>query len=397
MSTISADEYFDRLHRTSSLLDEENIKIIRTMKEQGPRNLQNIARASKIPYTTVYSRVTKLESAGLFNTYIHPNYSRIGLSQAIVLITPFPGRELLAKESIRIAQYWLKIARCIGECNGYFALVAVPSSNTRDFEEYLDQLVARGVIRNSRVTWLGESNSPIPNFDYYNFDKKTWNFDWKRWLGLFKHRDKPSSRTPKPTESNFDKRDLIILKELTKDARTTLVTLAKMLSISLPAAKYRFEGLVEKGLIEDYVINVLPFAYDVSDLSEVRLDFKDEASMRTGEKALSELPFVLTISPLRGLNSLSVRTYIPRVELNNMMNFLSLLVKENILTSYSYLQLDPMTLIASTLGYKTYSDETGWFYDNRKFLDAVDNVVSNWPRREAETITLPTLPTASLQ
>jgi len=268
---------------------------------------------------------------------------------------------------------------------------------TRDFEEYLDQLVARGIIRNSRVTWLGESKSPIPNFDYYDFDKKTWDFDWKRWLGLFKHRDKPPPRASKSAESNFDKRDLIILKELTKDARTTLVTLAKMLSISLPAAKYRFEGLVEKGLIEDYVINVLPFAYDVSDLSEVRLDFKDESSMRTGENALAELPFVLTISPVRGLNSLSVRTYIPRVELNNLMNFLSLLVKENILTSYSYLQLDPMTLAASTIGYKAYSDETGWFYDNRKFLDAVDNLVSNWQRREAEAITPPTLPVASLQ
>jgi DNA-binding Lrp family transcriptional regulator len=378
------------------LLDEENIKIIRTMKQQGPRNLQRIARASKIPYTTVYSRVSKLEGAGLFNTYIHPNYSRIGLSQAVVLVTPFPGRELLAKESIKIAQYWLKIARCIGECNGYFALVAVPSSNTRDFQEYMEQLVARGVIRSSRVTWLGESTSPIPNFDYYDFEKKTWNFDWKRWFGLFKRRDKIPPRT-KPAESSFDKRDLIILKELTKDARTTLVTLAKMLSISLPAAKYRFEGLVEKGLIEDYVINVLPFAYDLSDLSEVRLDFKDESSMRIGEKSLSELPFVLTISPVRGLNSLSVRTYIPRVELNNLMNFLSLLVKENILVSFSYLQLDPMTLTASTIGYKAYSDETGWYYDNRKFLDAVDNLVSNWERREPEAITLPALPIASLQ
>lgn len=379
------------------MLDEENIKIIRTMKEQGPRNLQKISRASKIPYTTVYSRVTKLESAGLFNTYVHPNYSRIGLSQAMVLVTPFPGRELLAKESIRIPGYWLKIARCIGECNGYYALVAVPSSNTRDYEQYLDQLVARGLIKNSRVTWLGESISPIPNFAYYDFVKKTWSFDWKRWLGLFKHRDKVSARTPKPTNSNFDKRDLVILKELTKDARTTLVTLAKMLAISLPAAKYRFEGLLKKGAIKDYVINVLPFAYDVSDLSEVRLDFKDETSLRNGQKALSELPFILTISPLKGLNSTNVRVYIPRVELNNLMTFLSLLVKDNILTSYSYLQLDPMTLMTSSFGYRDYNDETGWFYDNRKYLVAVDNLLSNWPRREAEATTPPAIPVSSLQ
>ena len=61
MSTISADDYFDSVHRIVSLLDEENVTILRTMKEHGPRNLLEIARKAKLPYTTVYNRVTKLE------------------------------------------------------------------------------------------------------------------------------------------------------------------------------------------------------------------------------------------------------------------------------------------------------------------------------------------------
>ncbi|TMI69030.1 hypothetical protein E6H11_06580, partial [Candidatus Bathyarchaeota archaeon] len=61
MSTITADEFFDSIHRIVSLLDEENIAILRTMKQHGPRNLLGIARKAKLPYTTVYNRVTKLE------------------------------------------------------------------------------------------------------------------------------------------------------------------------------------------------------------------------------------------------------------------------------------------------------------------------------------------------
>lgn len=389
MSTISADDYFERLHRAQSLLDEENIKIIRTMKEEGPRNLQNIARASKIPYTTVYSRVTKLEREGLLSTRIHPNYSRIGLTQANVYATPFPGRELLAREALKIPDFWLKMARCIGECNGYFFTMAIPSANSRDFEEYLDQLVARGIIRNVRISWLGESVSPVPNFDYYDLSKKAWKFEWKDWLNLFKRKDRHTTKSlKKATVSGYDKRDLIILKELYKNARITLAHLAKMLSITLPAAKYRFEGLLDKGLIEDYIINILPFAPDVSDLSELRLDIRDEGMVKNIENGLTDLPFVLTYAPIKGLNSITARVYVPRVELNNLFTFLSDLVKQDVLTSYSYLQLDAMTLQAQTFSYGQYTDGSGWKYDNRKYLDQVENLLSNWPGREAEPITV---------
>ncbi|HZY95074.1 MAG TPA: winged helix-turn-helix transcriptional regulator [Candidatus Bathyarchaeia archaeon] len=398
MSTISADDYFHRLHRTLSVLDDENIKIIRTMKAQGPRNLQKIARASKIPYTTVYSRVTKLQSEGLLNTCIHPNFSKIGLSHGILFLTLFPGKEILAREALRVPGYWLKILRCIGEHNGYFVQVAVPSAHTRDYEEFLDQLVVRGVIRSFRVSWLGESRSPLPNFDFYNTKTKTWKFDWKGWLGLFKNQKKRSVlKLAEPSSVNYDKRDLIILKELGKDARTTLVSLAKMLSISLPAAKYRFEGLMNKGLIEDYVISVLPYAPEVSDLSELRLDLRDEAALKRAEEALTKIPFVLRYAVVKGLNSITVRVYLPCIELNNLFAFLSQLVNEAILTSYSYSQLDFMTLQSSTFGYKDYNDGSGWFYDNRKYLDAVDNLLSNWTKGRLDSTPFQIVPVGPMQ
>ncbi len=65
MSIPTADEYFDRIHRVISVLDDENIKIINTMKKHGPRNLQDVSRKSGVPYPTVYTRVNKLESQGL--------------------------------------------------------------------------------------------------------------------------------------------------------------------------------------------------------------------------------------------------------------------------------------------------------------------------------------------
>src|SRR5260370_23971485 len=90
LSTISPDEFFDSIHRIVSLLDEENIAILRTMKQHGPRNLLGIALKAKLPYTTGYNRVTKLEGQGILKTWIQPNCPKIELSSDVVLATPHP-------------------------------------------------------------------------------------------------------------------------------------------------------------------------------------------------------------------------------------------------------------------------------------------------------------------
>lgn len=385
LSVFSAEEYFDKLHRILPTLDEVNIRLIQTMKQEGPRNLQNVARNSKTSYSTVYSRITRLDRDGLLKTGIHPNYSGIGLTQANVMITPFLGKELSAREALRIPGYWLKIVACIGETNGYFAVVAVPSTSTRSYEDYFEQLVKRGIIRDFRISWLGESVSPITNFDYYDIQKKTWRFEWDRWLKLFKQPGKTRTvKEARRSDSSFDKRDLVILKELMKDARIPLVSLAKILSITLPATKYRFDRLIERGLVHDYIINILPYAPEVSELLEIRLDFRNLPTRINAEDVLKQLPFVLTYSPFRNMESITMRVYIPRTETRNLLTTLSRLVHDQLLASYSYIQLDPTTLMWSTFGYKDFDDKTGWFYDNRKYLQQVDALTGDWEKRLPE-------------
>jgi DNA-binding Lrp family transcriptional regulator len=385
LSVFSAADYYARLHRVMSVLDEENIKILQTMKEYGPRNLQQVSRRSKLPYSTVYARVSKLQSLNALTTWAHPSYSKIGLARAIVLARAFPGKELLTRDALAFPGYWLRIVRCIGEPNGYYSLHAVPSSNQQDFHNYLEQLVDRGVMKDYQIFWVGESYSPLPNFDYYDPKDRNWRFEWKEWLrSVRSERSVETKRSPAARTFVFDKKDLIILKELSKDARITLADLSKMLGMTLPATKYRFDRLINEGFVADYVIQVLPFMPEVSDLWEFRLDFTDENLMKTGEKILSKTSFVLMITPIRGLNSITVRVYLPRQEMNNLLGFFSTLAREGILASYSYLQLDPATQQSQTFSYKTYEDDTGWKYDNREYLQEVVSALSNWQKRPAE-------------
>lgn len=352
------------------------------MRKYGPRNLQQISRKSGVPYPTVYTRVNRLTDQKLLHTYAYPNFSKIGLARALILLTPVPGRELLAREALKIPGYWLSIVRCSGECNGYYSLHGVPSGNRQDFEQYLDQLIPSGLANSYRIFWLGEYNA-VASFEYFDLKKSVWKFPWSSWLRLLlddKKREKTEDQDYR--KGDFDKNDLLILKELMKDARKKLSEFARLIGVTLPAAKYRFDNIVRKGLIKDYIINVLPYSPVISELMEVRLDFKSETLLAAKEKILPGLPFVMNYSKIRGANSITTRIYLPRSELNNLLTLLSTMVRHDILDRFSYMVLDPMTIDNQTFSYEYYDDELGWAYDNRQHLDSLRKLVSGFEREE---------------
>lgn len=305
----------------------------------------------------------------------------------MVLAETVPGKEFLARDALSIPGYWLRIIRSTGQPFGYYSLHAIPVSNQQDFQHYLDQLVTRSLIRDYKIFWLEDSFSPLPNFEYYDPKEKAWRFEWKEWLRSIKAN---KSREAKGSDSiprrSFDKKDLIILKELAKDARVTLADLARMLSMTLPATKYRFDRLMDEGYVGDYVINVLPFSPEVSELCEVRLDFSNASFMKSSQETLSKIPFIISITSIKGLDSITLRIYIPRQETNNLLSFLSALTRDDVLTAYHYLQLDPSTQQGQTFAYKFYEDVSGWHYDNREYLQAVGRTVSNSLKRETEQV-----------
>lgn len=396
LSHIAPEEYLEKINRFSSFLDAENIKIVTAMKRHGLRNLQVIADKTSIPRPTVHARVSKLEREGLLRTWIHPNYGKLGLVRAMVLLKTKPGRELLAPEALRIPGYWLRLIRCIGEFNGYYSTHAIPAEKRWEFEQYLEKIVASGIASEYRLLWLEEARSPLPDFSCYNPETKTWSFDWRGWYeSLAKPRETPR-KEPSPSGA-FDKQDLIILKELVKDGRTKLTKIADLLELTVPAVKYRYDHLVESGFIREYVIDMLPFAPEISDLYEMVLDFTTREAVNHGEKILGGLPIVMTLSRIEGTNSLSVRMYLPRAETNNLLATLSALSRAGILSGFTYVMLDPMTIRAQTFSYEFYDDKNGWRYDNLEYFERLRKVSSAFDKEDAMQVTFQTAPVLSFQ
>src|SRR5947209_20372816 len=100
--------------------------------------------------------------------------------------------------------------------------------------------------------------------------------------------------------------------ELEKNARRQLSDFAQMIGVTIPDAKYRFDNIVKKGLVQDYVIDILPYAPEVSQLYEITLDYPGENHLAARAKWLQRLPFVFNYSRIRGANSVTSRLYMPR-------------------------------------------------------------------------------------
>src|SRR5207247_1632158 len=105
------------------------------------------------------------------------------------------------------------IARCTGECNGYYSQHAVPVENRQDFVQYLDQIVSSGLATSYRIFWLGDYHSHIPNFEYYDFKKRAWRFDWPAWISLFM-KGKSVQNVPEEKESSTDDFDTNVVLSL---------------------------------------------------------------------------------------------------------------------------------------------------------------------------------------
>lgn len=72
-------------------LDQTNIKILTAMWRFGPRNLLEVSRRTRIPFTSVYHRVGKLEAETGRVSYLIPKASKLGMVQLTAQVAAKPG------------------------------------------------------------------------------------------------------------------------------------------------------------------------------------------------------------------------------------------------------------------------------------------------------------------
>ena len=363
---VRFDNYYERVFEASNMLDSLNVRILECMANVGPRNLLEVSRHTRIPFTTVYHRVNKLEKRIGRVAQLLPSYSKLGLACLVVIAKARSAAEEHLTKALALPNYWSSVTRCEGGFT-HHSVQCVPVEHLTSFDRYLKQLSRNSLIDNMQVIRVGDILPLNLNFQYYNSVDRTWSFTWDKWFEKL-IRFKAIGRIDDP--GNYtriaDKHDLFIVKELQKNARARLAGLARIMGMTLPGVKYHYDRIVARGVCKHFWIEVFPCPIEVSAVYDVMLDFPSRESMNKFFSFANNLFFFIDVTKVIGKNSLLMRAHIPEMQVSNMFQFLSELAGRRALTSYSALRLRFETRASQTISYELFDEKKGWIFDYAK-------------------------------
>ncbi len=357
------------IREVSKQLDPTNITILSTMAEVGPRNLLEVSRLTGIPFTTVYHRISKIESkAGRLVTLI-TSVAKLGMVRLVVLVASKPGLEDIVTQALRIPNYWRVIERCEGAFT-HHSIQTVPVKFLKAFKDYISTMYAMNLIKSFRIIQTSDSYSIFADFSSFNSASGEWTFHWDEWLNDL------TMSTPTRTIQdhtgdpvNVAKIDLEIISELQINGRMNFAEIAKRINTSPQAVKYHYDNkLVPSGVVGQYHFDVVPYPVELSAYHEFMLEFTDSTAMNRFFSLAKRLFFVDHVSKALRKTTLIVRTRMINSRVENMFAFFSEMVNVGVLTSYSAVRLNMNSRLHQTISCELFDDAEGWQWDVYKVL-----------------------------
>lgn len=359
-------------------LDPVNAKIIEAFGKSDPRNLLALAKRVGLPPTTVTFRVKKLMKEGFLQVRAKVNSHKLGLIKAVLIADTNHGHSETLLSAVENTGYWSYTTRCYGRFNGVYAVFSFPFDQKAALEEYFEKARQLGAISNYRLFWTTNIFEMAPNFEWYDFKRKAWNFAWERWRDeiLDSSANLPEQLSdPVSYEILVDHSDLLILKELEKDGLQDFTELSKVARITPQAVRHRFcQHLIKRKLIAQYEVAIFPYPLEISDLCSFVFDFTDQQAMAKFANSLADKPFVVSHAKVVGMNSLVVHFYIPKVEFSNFIEQLNQLTVKGITEDFFYVSLDVASFKRQTVSYEFFQ-KGSWLYNAPAAIEKLTKIV----------------------
>jgi DNA-binding Lrp family transcriptional regulator len=351
-------------------LDSLDIKILEAMGVYGPRSISKLAKKINVPVPTVRDRAKELKSR--FSLHLHAKvyHTFIGLKKAFVFVRATSGYERLLWESLKANGYWLYLSARYDAPESFYGIYGIPIDHTKSFEQFVKQIEKLRIAQSIDLFWSTCIHTVNLTDNWYDYESERWVFEWDKWIEDIESQGTSLPYTLVESETypqKADRIDIIILKELQKNAECKLCNIAKLLDVSPKIVQYHFKNhVIPKGLIEGYQV-FLPHFEAVSDSYCFRFNFYDEKNMAKFALSLKDKPFVRSIGKILGRNGLFTHIYLPRKEFRGFTGALSKLIRNGLMRNYDYVIEDPSRKQVQTISYEFFKDRS-WIYDHKKHM-----------------------------
>jgi DNA-binding Lrp family transcriptional regulator len=356
--------------------DRVDVKILEGLAEFGPRNITRVAKELGIPRGTVISRIKNMSSSfylRLLTTVYHTN---LGMKKAVVFAKATPGREDALLDCLKINGFYIYLSRCFGRFEGCLGIYVIPVEHTTELEDFMMEVERLGIARDIELFWSTCFHTVNLTRNWFDDDKETWMFPWKKWLDEVSSSQSELPYTLKDPASfpmKADDTDLFIINELEKNATESLAVIARKFGTTLQNIRYHYKThVVRHGLIETFQIAILPFDRSTSDMLFFIFKFRDSEKMGKFARSLLDKPFVFILGKILNEDALISQICLPRHEFRNFIDALSKLARANLLEDYEYVfqDLRPGKWSRETIPYRLFKNGR-WTYEHSQHVKAL--------------------------
>lgn len=359
-------------------LDKIDVKILEGLSLLGVRNLAVIADNLHLPESTVRFRVRRMLSDSILFLHLSPYHTNMGLKKVVLFVEAAPGMEDVLLECLKVNDFWIMLCRIYGPYEGCGGVVTIPKENTEDFNSFLQSLQEAGVARSVEAIWSTCFQCIPFRSRWFNVEEGTWVFNWEEWIHEVETIEGELPYTlvePEDWPIRVDYDDLLIIKELEKDGRASLVDISKTLGIPHERIKYHFyKHVLKRDLIEGYYVETYRFPFPLCELLQFKFEFDDNYRMAKFALSLNDKPFAISLGKVLGENALFSQIYLPKWEFRRFIQALSTLIRRGLLKQYHYVIQDMYQTWRRTIPYEHFENGR-WNYDSEKHSEELRKIL----------------------
>ena len=361
--------------------DKKDLMLLDYIASLAPRNINRIARKMGIPPETVRKRLKSLSSHFPLKCHINIYHTNLGLKKAVVIANARSGYEDGLLEAMKANDFWIYVTRVFGDHEGCLGIYTIPKQNCKDFEEFITKITESNIAVDAKIYWSTCFHAVQSRSKWFDDSVRTYIFKWEDWINevINEKVDLPFTlKDPEDFRVLADKTDILILKELEKDATVSFQRLGEILGISPQLISYHYrKHIIPNNLIEGFQVTFFHFDLNTSERVYFIFDFDNYTNMAKFANSLLDKPFAVILGKILGRNSLFGYLYFPRKEFRRFMDALSKLARVNFIKSYTHLIQDLGKTYRQTISYE-YFNNGRWIYDHTKHLRKLEEVLSNF-------------------
>jgi hypothetical protein len=357
--------------------DDKMVRFVQLLEDMGPDIAEISRRLGEHKETVRYWYKEKILKKG-FAIRATPDISSLGLKRVTFLVE-FASPYYQVANSILMAMSQLCYLTYFGKVlpgKKFVFGAVVPELYLNDYLEFISRLSDLGIFTSVSSHLFDWVRNPPMKAEYYNFDTGIWDFDWS------KPRVQNLSGYEISKKVDFDCIDLLVVKELQKDANIQLTEIAKQHNLNYKTLHWHYINHVKDKIVKSYWINWLGTRYD----------FEADRALHRRHRYFGVSLLVKNVTTQENIDLSSKLNMLPFMffEAGGRSYFSSLAFPVDFLNeAYAYLDevLEPYTdrfelycvdstnAMTFTIPYNLYNQETQqWIFNKGELLEKFANM-----------------------